>query len=57
MSRGSLVDPPTGDLRVTGRLVETNRLTLDLDTGGAIVPDGYQGKGTIEALMVAAIAN
>jgi len=57
MSRGSLVDPPTGDLRVTGKFVETNRLTLDLDTGGAIVPDGYQGKGTIEAQMVAAKAN
>jgi protease stability complex PrcB-like protein len=52
MSRGSLVDPPTGDLRVIGRFLEGNRLTLDLDTGGAIVPDGYQGKGTIEAQMV-----
>jgi hypothetical protein len=52
MSRGSLVDPPTGDLRVSGRFVETNRLSMDLDTGGAIVPDGFQGKGTIEAQMV-----
>jgi PrcB C-terminal len=57
MSRGSLVDPPTGDLRVTGKFLEGNRLTLDLDTGGAIVPDGFQGKGTLEAQMVAASAN
>jgi len=57
MSRGSLVDPPTGDLRVTGKFVEGNRLTLDLDTGGAIVPDGFSGHGSIEALMVAASAN
>jgi protease stability complex PrcB-like protein len=57
MSRGSLVDPPTGDLRVTGKFSEANRLTLDLDTGGAIVPDGFSGRGSIEALMVAATAN
>jgi hypothetical protein len=57
MSRGSLVDPPTGDLRVSGRFLETNRVTMDLDTGGAIVPDGFSGKGTIEARMVAATAN
>lgn len=57
MSRGSLVDPPTADLRVSGKFLEGNRLTLDLDTGGAIVPDGYQGKGSIEAQMVAASAN
>ena len=57
MSRGSLVDPPTADLRVSGKFLEGNRLTLDLDTGGAIVPDGFQGKGTIEAQMVSAAAN
>lgn len=57
MSRGSLVDPPTGDLRVSGRFLETNRVTMDLDTGGAIVPDGFSGKGSIEAQMVAAAAN
>ncbi len=57
MSRGSLVDPPTGDLRVNGRFVETNRLTLDLDTGPATVPDGFSGKGSIEAQLVAASAN
>ena len=57
MSRGSLVDPPTGDLRVNGRFVETNRLTLDLDTGPATVPDGFSGKGSLEAQLVAASAN
>jgi len=57
MSRGSLVDPPTADLRVSGKFLEGNRLTLDLDTGGAIVPDGFQGKGTLEAQMVSASAN
>ena len=56
MSRGSLVDPPTGDLRVTGQFLDANRLALDLDTGGAIVPDGFSGKGTIDAQMVAATA-
>lgn len=57
MSQGSLVDPPTADLRVTGKLLDANRLSLDLDTGGAIVPDGFQGKGIIEAQMVAGSAN
>ena len=57
MSRGSLVDAPAGDLRVSGRFGETNKLVLDFDTGAITVPDGYQGKGTIEAEMVAASAN
>lgn len=57
MSRGSLVDPPSGDLRVSGRFVERNRLTLDLDTGAVTVPDGFSGRGKIEAQMVAASAN
>jgi len=57
MSRGSLVDPPTGDLRVTGKFLEGNRLTLELTTGGAVVPDGFSGKGSIEAQMRAASAN
>src|SRR5690242_6025983 len=57
MSRGSLVDPPTGDLRVSGKFLDANRLSLDLDTGGAIVPDGFSGKGSIEAETVSASAN
>ena len=57
MSRGSLLDPPTGDLRISGSFPDANRLTMDLDTGGAIVPDGFSGKGTIGAQMVAATTN
>ena len=57
MSRGSLVDPPAGDLRMSGRFAETNKLVLDFDTGAVTVPDGYQGIGTIEAEMVAASGN
>jgi hypothetical protein len=57
MSRGSLVDPPTGALRVTGTFLEANKLVLDFDTGAVTVPDGYQGTGTIEAEMVPASAN
>jgi len=57
MSRGTLVDPPTGVMHASGRFAESNRLILDLDTGRVTVPDGYQGKGTIEAQMVAASAN
>lgn len=49
MSRGSLVDPPTADFRVTGKFVEANRLMMDLATGGPVVPDGFEGRGTIEA--------
>ena len=57
MNRGSLVDTPSGDLRVRGRFADNNRLILDLDTGRVTVPDGYQGRGTLEAQMVAASAN
>ena len=56
MSRGSLVDPPTADLRVTGKFVEANRLIIDLATGGPVVPDGFAGKGTLEAQMGGASA-
>ena len=56
MSRGSLVDPPTADFRVTGKFVEANRLIMDLATGGPIVPDGFEGRGTIEAQMGGASA-
>ena len=57
LSRGSLVDAPSGDLQVKGKFAEKNRLLLDLTTGPVTVPDGYSGKGTIEAEMVAASAN
>ncbi len=57
MSRGFLVDPPTDDLRVSGKFIDGNRLSMTLDTPGPIVPDGFSGKGSIEAQMVAASAN
>jgi hypothetical protein len=57
LSRGSLVDAPSGDLQVKAKFAEKNRLLLDLTTGPVTVPDGYSGKGTIEAEMVAASAN
>ena len=57
LSRGSLVDSPSGDLTVRAKFAEKNRLLIDLTTGPVIVPDGYSGKGMIEAQMVAASAN
>ena len=57
LSRGSLIDSPSGDLTVRAKFAEKNRLLIDLTTGPVTVPDGYSGKGTIEAEMVAASAN
>ncbi len=57
MSHGSLLDPPSGDLRVNGKFGEKNTLTVELDSGPVTVPDGYSGKGNIEAEMIAASAN
>jgi hypothetical protein len=57
LAHGSLLDPPSGDLRATGKFGEKNRLTVELDSGPVTVPDGYSGKGSIEADMVAASAN
>lgn len=57
INRGSLVEGPSGDLRANGKFAEKNRLILELSTGPVTVPDGYSGKGTIEAQMVAASAN
>lgn len=56
-SHGSLLDPPSGDFRVSGKFDEKNTLTLELDSGAVTVPDGYSGKGSIEAERVAAPAN
>jgi hypothetical protein len=52
LSHGSLVDPPSGDLRVNGRIAEKNKLLIGLDSGPATVPDGYAGKGSLEAEIV-----
>src|ERR1041384_7616791 len=57
LSRGSLIDSPSGDLTVSTKFAEKNRLLIELTTGPVTVPDGYSGKGMIEAEMVAASAN
>jgi hypothetical protein len=57
MNHGSLIDTPSGDLQVRGRFAEGNKLLLELNTGPVTVPDGYAGKGTIQAQLVAASAN
>jgi len=57
LSRGTLIDSPSGDLTVRTKFEEKNRLLIDLTTGPVTVPDGYSGKGMIEAEMVAASAN
>jgi hypothetical protein len=57
LSRGSLVDSPSGDLTVSVKFAEKNGLLIDLTTGPVTIPDGYSGKGMIEAQMVAASAN
>src|SRR2546423_790317 len=57
LSRGTLIDSPSGDLTVRAKFAEKNRLLIELTTGPVTVPDGYSGKGTIEAGMVAASAN
>jgi hypothetical protein len=57
LSRGSLVDSPSGNLTVRAKFAEKNRSLIELTTGPVTMPDGYSGKGMIEAQMVAASAN
>jgi PrcB C-terminal len=57
LAHGSLLDPPSGDFHANGKFGEKNTLTVELDSGPVTVPDGYSGKGSIEAEMVAASAN
>jgi hypothetical protein len=52
MGHGSLLDPPSGELRITGKFAESNKLILGLDSGRVPVPDGYSGKGSVEAELV-----
>src|ERR1051325_9039335 len=52
VSHGSLGDPPSGDLRVSGTVVEKSKFVIELDSGPATVPDGYSGKGRVEAESV-----
>jgi hypothetical protein len=53
LNHGSLVDTPSGDLRINASLAEKNELKLDLDTGPVTVPDGFSGKGSVAAELVA----
>ena len=57
LSRGTLIDSPSGDLTVRAKFAEKNRSLIELTTGPVTVPDGYAGRGMIEAQMVAAAAN
>lgn len=57
LSHGSLLETPSGDLHANVRFSEKNRLNLDLDSGPATVPDGFSGRGSIEAERVAASEN
>jgi hypothetical protein len=57
LSHGSLLDPPSGELQVSGQFLEKNRLTLELVSQPINVPESYSGRGSIEADMVAASAN
>lgn len=57
MSHGSLVDPPSGELKISGKFVEQNKLTLDVSSIPLNVPESYSGSGTIEAELVSASAN
>jgi hypothetical protein len=57
LSHGSLVDPPSGELQVSGRFLEKNRLDLQLVTQPFTVPESYGGAGTLQAELVAASAN
>jgi hypothetical protein len=57
MTHGSLLDPPSGELKVSGKFLEKNRLSLELNSQPISVPESYSGRGTIEAELVAASAN
>jgi hypothetical protein len=52
MSRGSLLDPPSGDLHISGTFVDNNRLSLEIGSAPINVPENYSGKGTVEAELV-----
>lgn len=57
MTHGSLLDPPSGELQISGKFLEKNRLTLELVSKPIYVPESYGGGGSIEAEMVGASAN
>jgi protease stability complex PrcB-like protein len=57
MSYGSLIDPPSGELQVSGRFSEGNGLTLDFVSKPLNIPESYGGGGSILAELVAVSAN
>jgi len=57
LSHGSLIDPPAGELQVSGKFIEKNKLALQLISQQIYVPESYNGGGSIEAELVAASAN
>lgn len=48
-SHGSLLDPPSGELTVTGKFVAKDRLSLSLSSKAINVPESYGGTGSLEA--------
>jgi PrcB C-terminal len=57
MTHGSLIGPPSGELKVSGKFPEKNRLSLELASLPINVFESYAGRGSIEAELVAASAN
>jgi hypothetical protein len=57
INHGSLLDPPSGELKVSGKFLEKNRLSLALISQPINVSESYSGRGTIEAELVAASGN
>ena len=55
MAAGTLVSPPPGALRATGKFADSeNNLTLTFESLPSNVADGYQGEGSLEATATAA---
>jgi PrcB C-terminal len=52
MSRGLLLDPPSGEVHISGTFVDNNRLSLEIGSAPINVPENYSGKGTLEAVLV-----
>jgi hypothetical protein len=57
LSHGSMLDPPSGDLQVSGMFLEKNKLRIEINSAQIGVPENYSGRGTIEAELVAPSAN
>ena len=54
MAAGTLVSPPPGALRATGKFADSeNNLTLAFESLPSNVADGYQGEGSLEAAATA----